>query len=309
MPLDPIVKSILDQMAAMPRPPIEQMSPEDFRSQEFNVPRPTIPVANVYDRLLPLAGRTIPVRVYVPEMDTSTPQPALVFYHGGGWVTGSIESHDPVCRFLCNAAACVVISVEYRLAPEHKFPAAVWDAYDAAQWIAVHADEFAVDPARIAVGGDSAGGNLAAVTCLIAKERNSPDIAFQLLIYPSTGYAEAPPSIRENAEGYMLTGEMMTWFRNHYLNSSEELLHPYFAPVLAEDLGDLPPAFIATAEFDPLRDVGKMYADKLQSSGVPVAFKNYEGLIHGFANFADFVPLAKTALGECAIQLRQAMHG
>jgi acetyl esterase len=308
MPLYPDIQAILDKINAVPRPPLDSISLEVFRKQAFSFPAKPMEVKEVYERVLPLSGRDIRVRVYLPDSAGPAPRPALIYYHGGGWVTGNIASHDSICRVLANLGQCIVVSVDYRLAPEHKFPAAVHDAFDALQWIAAHADEFDIHPQRIAVGGDSAGGNLAAVACIIAKERKAPQVKYQFLIYPSTGYAEEPPSMRENGEGYLLTREMMNWFRKHYLNNDEELLHPYVAPILYSDLRGLPPAFIATAQYDPLRDVGRAYADKLRENGVEVTYKNFEGLIHGFANLHGIAPSAQKALEFCAEQLRMAMH-
>lgn len=307
MAIDPMIQGILKQLNAAPHIPFDQMTAEDFRSQQMSLPVPPEEVKQVRDDAISLPGRSLPIRVYTPKSSSGGPLPALVFDHGGGWVIGNIESHDPICRVLANRAECLVISVDYRLAPEHKFPAAVDDAYDALVYIAAHADQFRIDPHRIAVGGDSAGGNLAAVAAIIAKERGTPAIAYQLLLYPSTGYEVAPPSIEENAKGYLLTGDMMQWFRKQYLNTDDELTHPYFAPVLYHDLTGLPPAFIATAQFDPLRDVGKAYADALRENGISVTHKNFETLIHGFANFHGFVPASTAALEECAEQLRRAL--
>lgn len=305
MTLDPQVKLILDQINAIQMPPWNQINAQVYRgiaNQSVNMDIQKEEVKKVEDRTLPLEGRDIPVRVYTP--DGEAPHPALIFYHGGGWVIGNLDSHDSVCRTLANKAQCVVISVDYRLAPEHKFPAAVEDAYDSLNWVAMNAEEFDIDPKRIAVGGDSAGGNLAAVASIIAKEKKSPKIVYQLLLYPSTGYEEVPDSMRENAEGYLLTVQQMNWFRDQYFSSKEELKHPYASPVLYSDLKDLPPALIMTAQYDPLRDVGKAYAEKLQDNGVIVFYKNYEGLIHGFANFHTLVDKANEALTEAAKQLR-----
>lgn len=304
MTVNPRIQFFLDKMKEMPKPPIEQMTPEMYRSQGGALPvdEKSEAVNRVEDRILPLKDREIAVRVYTPSNEELLP--ALVFYHGGGWVVGNLDSHDGICRFLANKAQCVVISVDYRLAPEHKFPAAVKDAYDSLQYIASHAEEFSIDRNLIAVGGDSAGGNLAAVTCIIAKEQKTPSICYQLLLYPSTGYDQEPPSIRENAEGYFLTVDMMTWFRKHYVSDEDEMLNPYVSPILYKDLSGLPPAAILTAQYDPLRDVGKAYAEKLEDNGVPVFYKNYQDLIHGFGNFISFVPEALEALNEGAASLR-----
>lgn len=305
MTVNPRIQFFLDKLKEMPQLPIDQMTPEMYRAQDagaLSFQQEREAVHKVEDQILPLKDRDIPVRIYSPKSEGLLP--ALVFYHGGGWVVGNLDSHDGICRALANSAQCVVISVDYRLAPEHKFPAAVEDAYDSLQYIASHAEEFSIDHNQIAVGGDSAGGNLAAVTCIIAKEKKTPSICYQLLLYPSTGYAQEPPSIRENAEGYLLTVDMMTWFRKHYVTHDDEMLNPYVSPILYSDLSGLPPAAILTAQYDPLRDVGKAYAEKLEDNGVPVFYKNYQDLIHGFGNFISFVPEALEALNEGAASLR-----
>lgn len=308
MPIDPVLQGFLNQINAAPKPSMDSLTPEIFRNQTLTPAGKLIEMEQIRDEILPLQGRNIHARIYISTSIGSMPCPVLIFYHGGGWVTGNIESHDSVCRILSKQGHCMVISIDYRLAPENKFPAAVEDAYDALVWIVEHAEDWGIDKSRIAVGGDSAGGNLAAVACIIAKEHHSPHICFQFLLYPSTGYIEEPPSMRENADGYFLTAEIMQWFRKQYLNHTDELKHPYFSPILYSDFKNLPPAFIATAQYDPLRDVGKAYADKLQENGVKVTYKNFETLIHGFANFHAIVPDAEKALEECAKQLRLAFE-
>lgn len=305
MPVNPKIQFFLEQMNTMPVS-FDQITPEAMRNSENSalMALQKEPVEKVEDRPIPLDGRDIPIRIYTPA--GNAPFPALVFYHGGGWVLGSIESHDAICRELANLASCVVVSVEYRLAPEHKFPAAVEDAYESLEWIVDHAAELGIDADRIAVGGDSAGGNLATVTCLIAKERSGPRLVHQLLLYPSTGPAAGTPSMSENAQGYLLTQDMMGWFQSHYLNGPEDRNHPYLSPILSDELEGLPPATILTAQYDPLRDVGAAYAQKLQAHGVEVYYKNYEDLIHGFANFSSFVPEARLAVAEGAQELKKA---
>lgn len=306
MPVNPKIQYFLDQMNTMPTTSMDQLTPEAMRMSE-NLQMAALqkePVEKVEDRTISLAGRDIPIRIYTPK--GQAPFPALVFYHGGGWVVGSIESHDAVCRELANLADCMVISVEYRLAPEHKFPAAVEDSYESLEWIASHATELGIDPDRIAVGGDSAGGNLATVACLIAKERGGPHVVHQFLLYPSAGPAADYPSMTENAEGYLLTRDMMGWFQSHYLQSPEDRHNPYLSPILSDDLEGLPPATILTAQYDPLRDVGTAYAEKLKSHGVEVFHKNYDDLIHGFANFTSFVPEARLAVADGTGKLKQA---
>ncbi|WP_110928542.1 alpha/beta hydrolase [Bacillus massiliglaciei] len=305
MPVNSDIQKFLDQYNSVKRKPMDEITPEEFRNGQVSYPQKKEPVKETEDRILQLGGRNIPVRIYRPE--GSGEMPALVYYHGGGWVTGSIDSHDPICRVIANTAECAVISVDYRLAPEHPFPAAVHDAYDSLLWIYREAGRLGIDKKRIAVGGDSAGGNLAAVACIMAKERKTPEILHQLLIYPSTGYTEEPPSMKENAQGYLLTKETMKWFRKHYFTHQEDERNPYASPILYPKLSGLPPATIITAEYDPLRDVGKAYGEKLKNHGVPVTYLNYPDLIHGFASFIGFVPAALTALEEGAKELKQAL--
>ncbi|WP_411342491.1 alpha/beta hydrolase [Paenibacillus sp. WLX1005] len=288
MPLDPQVQEFLDTFNKMPIPPLHTIDPKLIRSMEGKMAeqRQSTPVHEVTDIQMELADRTINVRKYTPHEQPI--HPAIVFYHGGGWVLGSLDSHDELCRRLSVAAGAIVIAVEYRLAPENPYPAAVWDAYDALCYIAEHAAEWGVDNQAIAVAGDSAGGNLAAVVCLIAKDKGAPSIKGQLLIYPSTGKGENTDSYRENGQGYMLTAETMTWFRQSYFSKGENQDQPYASPLLYSDLSGLPPAIIITAQYDPLRDDGAQYADSLQQAGNIVEYQNEEGMIHGFLSMLQF---------------------
>lgn len=307
MLLDPQVQAFLDQVAAMNLPPLNTMSVEEARqvaaalSEMHGAPDP---VASVDNLALPSPEGEIPIRVYTPEQ--RGPLPVLVYCHGGGWVLGDLESHDALCRTLANAAGCVVASVDYRLAPEHKFPAAAEDAYAATRWVAENAGQIGGDPQRIAVGGDSAGGNLAAVVALMARDRGGPHLVFQLLIYPATDTSCDTVSCRVNGEGYFLTLEMMRWFWNHYLSSEADRGNAYAAPLRAPDLRGLPPALVVTAEFDPLRDEGEAYAARLRAAGVPVQLKRYDGMIHGFFGMGALVDQARTAMEEVAAGLRAA---
>jgi acetyl esterase len=230
----------------------------------------------------------------------------LVYFHGGGFVIGNIESHDHVCRSLANKVPCVVASVDYCLAPEAKFPAAVEDSYAALEWIAANAAGFGIDPSRIAVGGDSAGGNLAAVISLMARDRKGPTLAFQLLIYPATDMRMTAPSIEENANGPLLTKASMVWFLDHYLTGDHDKENPLASPLLASDVSGLPPAFIATAECDPLRDEGEAYAHRLEQAGVRAELHRYAGMPHGFFSFAAALDTGRQAMEETAASLRDA---
>lgn len=264
------------------------------------------PVKQVQNIEIPGPESEIPMRVYTPEGEG--PFPALVYYHGGGFVLGGLDSHDSICRLLANTASCVVVSVDYRLAPEHKFPAAVDDAFASLNWVTDHAAKLNVNPLQVAVGGDSAGGNLSAVMAIKATSQGNPSIMYQLLIYPAvtTNMKLEFPSMSENAHGYLLTRESILWFYSQYLGSEEDSLHPYSSPLLYQDLSNLPPAMIITAEYDPLRDEGKAYAERLQAAGVSVNYKCYEGMIHQFFNLAHEVDAAKIAIQDAAFALKDA---
>lgn len=263
-------------------------------------------VHDVEERLIALPGRSLPIRIY---RSGRTIAPALVYFHGGGYVTGSLDTHDAICRTIANEADCTVISVGYRLAPEHKFPTAVYDSYEAHVWIADHASELEIDAERIAVGGDSAGGTLATVSALMAIERGRPLAMHQLLFYPVTGTEEnLPLSLIDYANGYLLDEGLIRWFQQQYFHDESELMHPYASPIFSDHLGDLPPTTLLTAEYDPLRDLGRAYANKLISLGVPVTYQNYDGLIHGFVNYYTYVPEARRAVKEAAQALGDAFH-
>jgi acetyl esterase len=262
-------------------------------------------VARVQNRTVAGPGGPIPIRVYWPEVGKTLP--VFVYFHGGGWVFGNIDSVDRPCRVLANAAQSIVVNVDYRLAPEHKFPAAVEDAFAAVRYVAEHAQEFGADPSRIAVGGDSAGGNLAAVVCLMARDQGGPPLAFQLLVYPVTDYDDDSPSLREYAEGHLLTRAMIPYFWGHYVSGPDQARDPRASPLQAKNLGGLPPAMVITAECDPIRDQGEAYARRLQESGVPVTLKRYEGAIHVFFELAGVLDAGKQAQADAAAALRQAL--
>jgi acetyl esterase len=244
------------------------------------------------------------VRAYSPG--GPGPHPALVYYHGGGWVIGDLHTHDGLCRSLTNAARCAVLSVDYRLAPESKYPVAVEDSYAALLWIAANADRLGIDRRRIAVGGDSAGGNLATVVALAARDRKGPRLALQVLIYPVTDHDLDTRSYVENATGYVLTREGMRWFWNHYLARDAQGREPYASPLRASSLAGLPPALVITAEYDPLCDEGEAYAARLRDSGVPVTLTRYPGMFHGFVRMTNILDKARTALDEIASSVQKA---
>jgi len=283
VPLHPSAKAFLDQRAALGVKPVTELSVDAAREQTVRVALAMgagEPVAHVEDRVIPGPNGDIPIRVYVPA--GQPPFPVLVYLHGGGWVVGNLDTADPSCRMVANAAGCLVVSVNYRHAPEHRFPLPAEDAYSATQWTARHAATFNSDASRLAVGGPSAGGNLAAVVTLMARDRGTPSLIFQLLVVPVIDCHFDTASYRENAEGYGLTADAMRWFWKHYLRSKEDGSHPYASPMRAPSLRGLPPAFVATAEFDPLRDEGEAYAARLQAEGVATIQKRYIGMIHGF---------------------------
>jgi acetyl esterase len=303
--VDSQVRALLDQLNGLP--PLNELPVMEAREAAMrlrDISGAAEPVANVVNRTIAEPGGEIPVRIYRP--DGRPPFPVLVFFHGGGWVIGNLDTHDGTCRSLANAAGCMVVSVDYRLAPEHKFPAAADDAYAATRWIARNAGTIGGDAARIAVGGDSAGGNLAAVVALMARDHAEPGLCFQLLIYPVTDARMDTTSYRDNADGYLLTHAMMQWFWSHYLRSEADREHPYASPLRAQDLQGLPPALVITAEFDPLRDEGEAYAARLRAAGAPVQLTRYDGMIHGFFGMASLIDRANTALHEAAAALRVA---
>jgi acetyl esterase len=305
MPLDPQAQRVLELLASLGLPPTHTVSPAQARINSKARPRAAGPdVARVEERLIPGPGAEIPVRVYTPE--GPGPFPILVWFHGGGWVVGDLDTADPTARHLTVGGGCLTVSVDYRLAPETKFPGAAEDCYAAAVWAAQHAAQLHGDTSRIAVGGDSAGGNLAAAVSLMARDRNGPPLAFQLLVYPVTDRNFDTPSYAQNAEGYLLTRDSMQWYWGHYLNEASEATHPYAAPLQAEALGGLPAALVITAEFDPLRDEGEAYAQRLQQAGIPTTYSRYDGMIHGFFGMPEPLDKGKQALAEAAAALRQA---
>ena len=309
MALDPQARAVLDQMAEAGGPPINELSVKEARQASAalaamqGLPEP---VGSVEDRTLLGPGGGFPVRLYVPF--GKGPFPVLIYFHGGGWVIGDIESSDGLCRTLTNAVGCIVVSVDYRLAPEHPFPAAADDAYHATLWAATNASSFGGDPSRIAVCGDSAGGNLAAVVAQIARDRGKPAICFQLLIYPVIDAACDTPSYSENAEGYFLTKDAMQWFWNHYVRNDADRSHPYASPLRARTLSGLPAALVITAEFDPLRDEGERYAERLRAAGTPVQLTRYDGMIHGFFAMSAVIDQGRTAIQQSAAALRTAFN-
>lgn len=308
MPLEPDVQAFLEELRALNAPPFCSITPAEARAAVLaDVPNmdPPEAVARIEDRVMPGPAGPIPFRVYVPE--GSGPFPVLVYYHGGGWVLCDVSVYDSVCTRLANGAHCLVVSVGYRLAPEHKYPAAAEDAYAALQWVAENAEQLEGDAQRVAVGGDSAGGNLAAVVSLMARDRGARRPVFQLLLYPVTDYSFDTPSYRENAEGLLLTRNDMQWFWGHYLARPEDGSQPYASPLRAADVSGLPPAMVVTAEYDPLRDEGEAYAARLRQAGVDVTLTRYDGLIHAFINHTQRFGKGQQAMADVTGALRRVL--
>lgn len=309
MPIDPQAQAFLAHLAAAGAPPLDQLPVDQVRAiyrQVFGSTAEPEKVDRVVDRTIPGPGGPIPIRIYTPG--GSGPFPILVHFHGGGWVLGDLETYDAICRKLTNAANCAVVSVDYRLAPEHKFPAAPDDCYAAVKWVADNANTFNGDASRLAVGGDSAGAGLSAVVAQQARDKGGPAICHQLLIYPVTEYGSGTASYRENADGYLLTRKLMAWFWDHYLQNEADGRSASASPLRARDLRGLPPALVITAEFDPLRDEGEAYATRLRDAGVAVTLTRYDGMIHGFFGLSGLLDQGQHAVRQAAAALRAAFR-
>jgi acetyl esterase len=307
MPLDPIADRFLRQLGALNLPDVHQGTLEQARETMLaSIPGlgPPAQVAKVENRRIAGPRGDIPLRLYWPA--TATARGAAVFFHGGGWVLGDLATHDHLCRELANAAGCLVAAVDYRLAPEHKFPAAPEDALAATSWIQASAATLGIDARHVAVIGDSAGGNLAAVVSVMCRDRGELLPALQVLIYPITDYNVETASYRAYAQGYMLSRDAMRWFWRQYLARDDEGYHPYASPLRAESLAGLPRALVITAECDPLCDEGEAYAQRLKAAGVPTRLIRYDGMIHGFLRRLNAFPVARQALQEIAAELRAA---
>jgi acetyl esterase len=301
--LHPEARALLEMMDAQGAPPLESQDPVEARGARLE-PMKLLggepdALGRVENLTAPGPGGDVPLRLYANEHGGL--RPALVYFHGGGFVFGNLDTHDAVCRALAKASGAVVISVDYRLAPEHKFPAAVDDSYAATVWVAANAEKLGIDARRIAVGGDSAGGNLATVIAMRCRDAGGPTLAAQVLIYPVTDVSTFETgSHRELGEGYFLTRAAMEWFTGHYLASADQKRHPEASPLLAPNLRGLPPALVITAEFDPLRDEGEAYAQRLQQAGVPVTVSRYPGMIHGFVSMRGVLAGGRQAIQEAA---------
>ena len=307
--LDPQAAAMLEELNAGVAPPSSTLSVATGREMLenlFAVEDPE-PVGTVTDLEIQGPNGPVPLRAYLP--DGEGPFPVVVFFHGGGWVRGSLDAYEGPCRLLTNETDCVVVSVDYRRAPEHPFPAGFKDCYQAAEWAATHAADLQGDPDRVAVAGDSAGGNLAAAVALAARDRDGPDLAHQLLVYPSVN----PPSVRwfdsydEYATGYFLEMDSVEWYLEQYLAGRADVGNAYAFPLRARDLSGLPSATVLTAGFDPLRDEGAAYADRLEAAGVDVERLHYEGQIHGFYSLYEHIDEGWTAIGDAAARLEDGL--
>jgi len=301
MPLHPQTKQFLDALVEQKAPGWEELSPEEGR-EVFASLTDLFGDAEPVDRVQELDN----LRIYTPI--GTGPFPAVVYFHGGGWVLGSRDTHDVLCRRLANAARCVVVSVDYPLAPESRFPEPLETCYEATQFVAQSAEKFQIDPCRIAVAGDSAGGNLAAAVALLALERGTPALSFQLLFYPVMDHDFSTQSYNEYADGFGLTKSSMQWFWQQYLGSGGDGQNPLASPLRSSELGRLPPAHVITAEYDVLRDEGEAYVAKLADAGVPATLQRYEGMIHGFTHLAGILDTGKQSLLDAASVLRKALE-
>lgn len=309
MPLDPAMLRYLEVTAALDQaPPWETGHLAAREATEKRAPElagPAEEVASVEDRTLDTPEGSVRVRIYHPAGAGPGPYPALLWYHGGGWVTGSLETHDAACRAVCNRAGCAVIAVDYRMAPEHPFPAAVADSWIALQWAAEHGTEVGVDKSRLAVGGDSAGGNLAAVMSLRAAERGHPRLSAQVLIYPVTDSDLHSASYESNGAGHGLTRDTMRWFFEQYAPDPRSHLDPDLAPMKALTLQGVAPALVVTCEFDPLLSEGEAYARRLEEAGIETTYREEAGMIHGYFRWAGITDRAEKTYGDIASHLRR----
>jgi acetyl esterase len=308
MPIDPQVEGLLKELEALGRPPIYTLSVDDARTAAEDLTAlagDPVEVGNVRDITILVDGAEIGARVYTPE--GTGPHPVVMFFHGGGWVICSLDTHDHLARAICRGAAAVVVSVDYRLAPEYRYPTAAYDCFAATKWVADNASPLNGDASRLAVCGDSAGGNLSAVVSQMARDAGGPAICFAALIYPAVDMTAKGGSLDDNATGYFLETAGMEWFMGHYV-TDEERAETMASPLLHEDLSGLPPCFIATCEFDPLRDEGEAYASALKAAGCHVESKRYDGLIHAAANLTGVLDLGRQLVADVSSQLRTALH-
>ncbi len=309
MPLDPQCRALIEAAAgSAPFDGSDHIAVRNGYAATISAFRhATGELNSVVDSAFPGPAGDVPIRIYRPQGDGASLAPCLIFYHGGGWAVGDLDTHDHMCRHLAHGSGAVVISVDYRLAPEHKFPAGLADCIAAVHWVIDNAGKLEVDATRVAIGGDSAGGNLAAAVTIEMRDTGGPKLALQLLIYPAVDFTADNNSLRENATGYMLTREALEMFTDLYLPDRTTRSDPRASPLLCASHTDLPRAFVQTAEFDPLRDEGRAYAEALMAAGCPVEYKCYPGVIHGFARMGAKVDAGLTALDDACGVLREAL--
>jgi len=310
--LDPNARALLDLMTERGVPPTHTLAPVEarrlYRERRTFTQPDAMPMAEVHDLQAPGPHGAVGMRLYRPDVAAAAPAaPALVYYHGGGWTIGDLDTHDVLCRELAQRSGCVVVAVDYRLGPEHRFPAALDDCLAATRWVFANAEPLRVDPARVALGGDSGGGNLAAVTAIVLRDAQGPQARLQLLIYPATDMRAVAPSHTANAQGYMLTADSIAYFRGHYIDDARHYDDWRASPLLHADLSRLPPALVLTAGFDPLRDEGRQYADRLSQAGVPTQYVCFERQIHGFITMGRVIAEANTAVALCAQVLARSL--
>jgi acetyl esterase len=304
--LDPQARALLDLMIERDVPPVHTQTPAEARAAYRDRRTFTQPDAPAMSLVRDLDADGIPLRLVRPAgVPVDAVLPLLVYFHGGGWVIGDLDTHDVLCRSLAAAAGCAVLAVDYRMGPEHPFPAAVDDCVAALRFAQAQAATLRIDPARIAVGGDSAGGNLAAAVCLVQRDAGAPPPVFQLLIYPATDMRAGAPSHTTNGQGYLLTVDSMAYYRSHYITDSAQWTDPRASPLLAASHAALPPALVLTAGFDPLRDEGRQYADALSAAGNSVQYVCFERQIHGFITMGRVIDEAGTAVELCAAVLKR----
>jgi acetyl esterase len=317
MPLDPLVKAFLDQAAAIPRPKLWQLPPEmaraSFAGMMGLVGPQNVAIGKMENFTIPVTAagpgpeRQIAARAYAPVAVGGEPRPALIFFHGGGFVVGSLDSHDGLCRLICAEGNLRVIAIDYRLAPEHIYPAALDDAFAATQWISANATQLGIDPGRIAVGGDSAGGMLAALVTQLARDKNGPRLAFQLLMFPNTQMGGETSSLNEYAVGYFLERHTIEWFNSQYVPSEADRASPLVSPLRARDFSHLPPAYVLLGGYDPLHDEGLAYAEKLRGAGVSVTIADHADMVHCFIYLQTVLPQAHDAVAKAAKAVKEAL--
>jgi acetyl esterase/lipase len=310
MPLDPQAEKFIKQMRDSGAQPVESMTPAEARLAALadkELGGAPEEVARVEHRFIPGPTADLPVWIYRPGGEATGPLPGLIYFHGSGWVVANIEVADTFTRSLANRTGSVVVAVNYQKAPEHKFPIPLDDCYTATRWVFGNATELGLDATRIGVIGDSAGGNLAAAVTLKARDEQGPKLAYQVLVYPAVQYGWDTPSALANAEGFLLQRATMEYFWNHYVRNPRDGLNPYCSPLAARDHSGLPPAFIACAEYDPLCDDGRNYAEKLKAAGVRVKFRLYEGMIHGFLWMSGVFDQSRALVDEIGREVRSAL--